>query len=84
MNYEFVIHNRNCPCPSTGRDAHLNRRYSIRDKARFRKVRQQGASHPHPLVVLCYLPNGESFSRCGFTVSRRIGGAVERNRDDAG
>jgi ribonuclease P protein component len=43
-------------------------------------VRQQGTSHPHPLLVLCYLPNGESISRCGFTVSRRIGGAVERNR----
>ena len=58
----------------------MNRRYSLRDKARFRQVRQQGTSHPHPLLVLCYLPNGETFSRCGFTVSRRIGGAVERNR----
>jgi ribonuclease P protein component len=58
----------------------LNRRYSLRDKARFRQVRQQGASHPHPLLVLCCLPNGEAYSRCGFTVSRRIGGAVERNR----
>jgi ribonuclease P protein component len=58
----------------------LNRRYSLRDKARFRRVRQDGTSHPHPIMVLCYLPNGEEFSRCGFTVSRRIGGAVERNR----
>jgi ribonuclease P protein component len=58
----------------------LNRRYSIRNKARFRQVRQQGTSYPHPLLVLCYLPNGETISRCGFTVSRRIGGAVERNR----
>ena len=58
----------------------MNRRDSLADKARFRQVRQGGKSHPHPILVLCYLPNGESFSRCGFTVSRRIGGAVERNR----
>lgn len=58
----------------------MNRRDSLPDKARFRQVRQSGTSHPQPILVLCYLPNGESFSRCGFTVSRRIGGAVERNR----
>jgi len=62
------------------RVVNLNRRDSLADKARFRQVRQSGTSHPHPILVLCYLPNGEPFSRCGFTVSRRIGGAVERNR----
>jgi ribonuclease P protein component len=58
----------------------LNRRYSLRDKARFRQVRQAGKSYTHSLLVLCCLPNQEAFSRCGFTVSRRIGNAVERNR----
>jgi ribonuclease P protein component len=58
----------------------LNRRYSLRDKALFRQVRQSGKSYAHPLLVLCCLPNQEVFSRCGFTVSRRIGKAVERNR----
>jgi ribonuclease P protein component len=58
----------------------LNRRYSLRDKARFRQVRQTGTSYAHPLLVLCCLANQEDFSRCGFTVSRRIGNAVERNR----
>lgn len=58
----------------------MNRRYSLRDKARFRQVRQNGASQTGPCLVLCYLSNGEPLSRCGFTVSRRIGGAVERNR----
>ena len=43
-------------------------------------MRQTGISHAHPLLVLCLLPNDLSFSRCGFTVSRRLGKAVERNR----
>ena len=68
---------RDCPPPGA---IDLNRRYTLRDKKRFQQVRQEGTSHPHPSMVLCYLPNGETYSRCGFTVSRRIGGAVERNR----
>jgi ribonuclease P protein component len=58
----------------------VKRRYRLADKERFRLVRQTGISHAHPLLVLCLLPNDLSFSRCGFTVSRRLGKAVERNR----
>jgi ribonuclease P protein component len=58
----------------------LDRRYRLTDKERFRQVRQTGVSHTHPLMVLCLLPNGESVSRCGFSVSRRIGKAAVRNR----
>lgn len=31
-------------------------------------------------MVLSYLRNERDISRCGFTVSKRIGNAVERNR----
>ena len=58
----------------------VKRRYRLADKERFRLVRQTGVSHAHPLLVLCLLPNDLSFSRCGFTVSRRLGKAVARNR----
>jgi ribonuclease P protein component len=58
----------------------VKRRYRLADKERFRLVRQTGVSHAHPLLVLCLLPNEQAFSRCGFTVSRRLGKAVERNR----
>jgi ribonuclease P protein component len=58
----------------------LKRRYRLRDKERFRQVRQSGESFRHPLVVLCVLPNAQTVSRCGFTASRRLGGAVLRNR----
>jgi ribonuclease P protein component len=58
----------------------LKRRDRLADKERFRQVRQDGVSHAHRLLILCLLPNDQAFSRCGFTVSRRLGKAVQRNR----
>jgi ribonuclease P protein component len=58
----------------------LERRFRVSDKERFRQVRQEGASHAHPLLVLSCVRNDLDVSRCGFTVSKRIGKAVERNR----
>ena len=58
----------------------VKRRFRLTEKERFRLVRQTGVSYTHPLLVVCLLANGQPFSRCGFTVSRRLGKAVERNR----
>jgi ribonuclease P protein component len=58
----------------------VKRRFRLTEKERFRLVRQTGVSYTHPLLVVCLLANDQPFSRCGFTVSRRLGKAVERNR----
>ena len=58
----------------------MERRFRVTDDKRFRQVRQEGASQAHPLMVLNYLRNDCEWSRSGFTVSKRIGKAVERNR----
>lgn len=58
----------------------LKRASRLRDGQRFRQVRNEGASAAHPFLVLVWRSNGEPFSRCGVTVSRRIGNAVVRNR----
>lgn len=58
----------------------MNRRYRLTDGERLQQVRREGASQAHPLIVLCWLPNGQPVSRCAFVVSRRIGKAVVRNR----
>lgn len=58
----------------------LDRQHRLRDRERFRQVRKEGASYAHPLLVVCCLRNESELSRCGFTVSRRIGKAVVRNR----
>ena len=73
----FAIPN---PQSAIRKGVRVKRRYRLADKERFRQVRQTGVSHAHPLLVLCVLPNDQSLSRCGFTVSRRLGKAVERNR----
>jgi ribonuclease P protein component len=48
--------------------------------ADFRRVRTQGKSWAHPFAILCALPNNLPHNRYGFSVSKRLGGAVVRNR----
>ena len=43
-------------------------------------VYKKGSSRVSPLVVMMVLPNGLTRSRYGFTVSKRVGKAVRRNR----
>ena len=48
--------------------------------ADFRRVRTHGKSWAHPFAILRALPNNLPHNRYGFSVSKRIGGAVVRNR----
>jgi ribonuclease P protein component len=58
----------------------VKRRLRLRDRERFRQVREEGRSWAHPILVLCALPNDLPYSRFGFTASRRVGKATVRNR----
>jgi ribonuclease P protein component len=55
-------------------------RYRVRANERFQEIRKQGESYNSELLVMCVLTNGLPYSRFGFSVSTRIGGAVVRNR----
>ncbi|MBI4267230.1 MAG: ribonuclease P protein component [Chloroflexi bacterium] len=46
----------------------------------FWQVYGKGNSHPSALLVMRSLPNGLDLSRYGFSVSKRLGNAVTRNR----
>ena len=58
----------------------MDTRHRLRDSEQFQRVKREGRSWSHLLVVLCALPNGLEHSRFGFSVSKRVGKAVVRNR----
>jgi len=57
----------------------MRRRYRLRTDAQFRRVRSEGRSWAHPLLVLYALPNDEGVTRVGFSVGKRVGKAVARH-----
>lgn len=58
----------------------MKRDLRLRGRERFEQVRRHGTCWTHRLLVLCILPNELAISRFGFSVSRRVGKAVVRNR----
>lgn len=58
----------------------MEKRYRLTKNERFQRVRREGRSWAHPLLVLCALPNDLEHSRFGFSVSHWVGNAVVRNR----
>ena len=58
----------------------LRPRQRLRTGAEFEAVFRRGARLDGRLFLLVAAPNGRSFDRLGLAVSRRMGGAVERNR----
>jgi ribonuclease P protein component len=58
----------------------MRRENRLRANADFQRVRRRGRSWSHRLIVLAARPNGLSHSRFGFSVGKRIGKAVTRNR----
>lgn len=59
----------------------MRRDRRLRDPADFERVHRQGRSWSHPLLVLVAFSPGEGGpARVGVTASKRVGGAVVRNR----
>jgi ribonuclease P protein component len=46
----------------------------------FKKVYDKGNSMANRLLVLFMMKNGEDFNRVGFSVSKKVGNSVVRNR----
>jgi ribonuclease P protein component len=58
----------------------MERRIRLRRNSDVQRVYSEGKSWTHPLLVLVARPNGTDLSRVGVAASRKLGGAVARNR----
>jgi ribonuclease P protein component len=58
----------------------MERQIRLHRPADFERVRRDGQSWAHPLLVLAARPNGLEQTRIGVVASRKVGGAVDRNR----
>lgn len=58
----------------------MKRRFRLIRAADFKRVRSNGKSYEHPLVVLYATPAEGAGARVGVTATRAVGNAVRRNR----
>ena len=58
----------------------MHKKYRLRANADIERLRREGRSRAHPLLVLLVLPNDLELSRFAFAVGRKIGKAARRNR----
>jgi ribonuclease P protein component len=58
----------------------MRRHDRLRKQVDFQRVRREGRSWAHPLVVLWACRNDLDYSRFGFSAGRSVGSAVVRNR----
>lgn len=52
----------------------------LRSKRDFKLAYSRGRSFVHPMLVLYVRPTREDACRIGFSISKKLGGSVERNR----
>jgi len=58
----------------------MQRQFRLRSSADFERLRNEGRVWRHPFLTMSVAPNALGHNRYGFIVSRRLGGAVVRNR----
>ena len=58
----------------------MERRFRLTQESDFKRVRHEGKSYAHPLLVLISASGGHGSLRVGITAGKAVGGAVARNR----
>ncbi|MCL4535034.1 MAG: ribonuclease P protein component [Bacteroidetes bacterium] len=70
---------RGHPAKATG-NCFMWKQHRLTKRAEFEKVRRDGKAWGNPWVVVYASPNAVSVTRFGFSIGRRLGTAVVRNR----
>lgn len=58
----------------------MQRQLRLRHSRDFKRLREDGQTKRHPIMILSYHPNQREQNRYGFITSKRLGNAVTRNR----
>ncbi|RLD07806.1 MAG: ribonuclease P protein component [Chloroflexi bacterium] len=58
----------------------VQRQFRLTRSTDFKRVRQDGKSYAHPLLVLIALKDRQSTTRIGVAAGKSVGNAVKRNR----
>ncbi len=58
----------------------MQRQFRLTRSTDFKRVRRDGKSNAHPLIVLIALENQLSSTRVGVAAGKSVGNAVKRNR----
>ncbi|MGH2544957.1 MAG: ribonuclease P protein component [Ardenticatenaceae bacterium] len=58
----------------------MRREYRLRSNADFQRVRRTGKSVANSYLVILHAPHPNVKTRFGFSIGKKLGGAVERNR----
>ena len=58
----------------------MQRQLRLTRSTDFKRVRRDGRSNAHPLIVLITLENNLPITRVGVAAGKRVGNAVKRNR----
>jgi ribonuclease P protein component len=58
----------------------VQRQFRLTRSTDFKRVRRDGKSNAHPLIVLIALENQLSTTQIGVAAGKRVGNAVKRNR----
>jgi len=58
----------------------VKKEYRLRRNRDFQRTFKKGRSCGHPLLVLIYRKNNQPVTRIGFSITKKFGKAVQRNR----
>ncbi|EOC99431.1 ribonuclease P protein component [Caldisalinibacter kiritimatiensis] len=58
----------------------MNKKYRLRSNKEFKRVYKKGKSLANRYLVMFYIKNPYNYNRVGFTVTKKLGKAVVRNK----